>query len=154
MNKSGSLTDDPDFLLEAARILNAAGTDYQVAAIAIAESAWKVCEKAAPEVQDAIAGDAAALRLAGRLPGGYPSALEVLETRVGVPGTGFDQAASILKSTADVNASDAKLRLFLLRALALGQQYREMKRSGKPVKDVAQLREHIKADLQFVFKRR
>ncbi len=101
MNKSGSLTDDPDFLLEAARILNA-----------------------------------------------------VLETRVGVPGTGFDQAASILKSTADVNASDAKLRLFLLRALALGQQYREMKRSGKPVKDVAQLREHIKADLQFVFKRR
>jgi hypothetical protein len=158
MSNAGSLRDNPEFLLEAARVLNAAGTDYWGAAAAIAELAWKTCEKAPQEVQDAIAGDAAALRLAERLPGGYQGALEVLKTRIDDPGKGFDRAASIDKGATEDkkderSASDARLRLFGLRALALGQQYRDIRRkTGKPVKDMEQLREHIKADLQFVFK--
>jgi hypothetical protein len=83
MSNGGSRADDPAFLLEAARVLNETGTDYWGAAAAIAESAWQLREKAAQEVQDAIVGDAAALRLAERLSGGHERALELLKERIG-----------------------------------------------------------------------
>jgi hypothetical protein len=186
--------DSPAFLMEAARVLNAAGSDYSTAAAALADSAWQKSDKAldngeiSEATADAIAGDAAALRLAGRLPGGYRVALAILKTRIEDPGEvpdlkttkpGFapqapaakDAAASATAARAAAeNATatsedeaaknvaaeaDTRIRLYLLRALALGQKYKaQNKNPKKSESEMTKLRQDILTDVQFVFERR
>jgi hypothetical protein len=93
----------PDLLLETARVLNAAGPNFETAAAAMAAEALKVRDAAKPPIRDAITADGAALYLSGRLPGGYVEALKLLEP--------IDEPA------------DSDGRLHLLHALALGQKY-------------------------------
>jgi hypothetical protein len=118
-------------LLEAARVFNAAGADYKNIAEVVAESALQAREKADPTVRDAIIGDAVALRLSGRVPGGYRSALELL-SEIG---------------------QDADGRLHLLRALANGQKYKEARLAGKLKDDreLIDLRRQIREDLETAF---
>ena len=96
---------DPKLLLEAARVFNAAGRDYRGAAEVVAQLALESKDEAEPPVRQAIIGDAAALRLSGRVPGGYRAALALLEP------------------VGDAEADDPDGRLHLLRALANGQRY-------------------------------
>jgi hypothetical protein len=122
---------EPRLLLEAARVFNAAGTDYKTIAEVVAESALLARDKADPTVRDAIIGDTVALRLSGRVPGGYRAALELL----------------------DQMGPDADGRLHLLRALAEGQKYKEAQLGGKPKDDpeLAGLRRQIREDLEHAF---
>jgi hypothetical protein len=126
---------DPQLLLEAARVFNAAGRDYRGAAEVVAELALESKDKAEPPVRQAIIGDAAALRLSGRVLGGYRAALE------------------LLNGTADTKEADPEGRLHLLRALANGQKYKEARRSGKPSQDpeLEAIRGQIRKDLIFAF---
>jgi hypothetical protein len=179
--------DSPAFLMEAARVLNAAGSDYSTAAAALADSAWQKSSKALKDGEiseataDAVAGDAAALRLAGRLPGGYRVALAILKTRIEDPGEvpdlkttkpGFapqataangapaNDAADTAEDEAAKNVAaeaDTRIRLYLLRALALGQKYKAQKKNPKKSEsdpDMTKLRQDILTDVKFVFDRR
>jgi hypothetical protein len=126
---------EPDLLLEAARVLNAAGPAFEDAAAALAAEALKVRDRADPDVRDAITADAAALYLSGRLPGGYEEALKVLDP--------VDKAA------------DTDGRLHLLHALALGQKYNAVRKSSKERAAPApkRLRSQIRKDLSVAFAR-
>jgi hypothetical protein len=179
--------DSPAFLMEAARVLNAAGSDYSTAAAALADSAWQKSDKALKDGEiseataDAVAGDAAALRLAGRLPGGYRVALAILKTRIEDPGevpdlkttkAGFapqataangapaNDAADTAEDEAAKNVAaeaDTRIRLYLLRALALGQKYKAQEKNPKKSAsdpEMKKLRQDILTDVQFVFDRR
>ena len=98
---------DPGLLLEASRVMNAAGPDYANAAKMVSDWALKNRAKADPEIRSEIIGDAAALRL--RVPGKHDSALELL---------------------GDIDSPqypDPKGRLHVLRALANGQKYKSKK---------------------------
>lgn len=140
---------NPDFLLEAARVLNQAGPAYKTAAAALAAAALQVSHLAKPEVRDAIMGDVAALYLSERLPGGYEAVLKLLESLDG-----------------DKVDDDGKLenaRLHLLRALAWGQKYNELrnlkdkaqKQDDKEAlaKELAKLVPNIRNDLKTAFER-
>ena len=104
MSESRAEPADPKLLLEAARVFNAAGRDYKTIAEVVAELALEARDKAdEPEVRAAIIGDAVALRLSGRISGGYQSALELVK---------------------DIREDDDwDGRLHLLRAFANGQKY-------------------------------
>ena len=69
---------DPAMLIEVARVLNAAGE--LVGAVALVEAALQQVATAEAAVQAAIIGDAVALHLSGRVPGGYQAALGLLQT--------------------------------------------------------------------------
>jgi hypothetical protein len=122
-------TSDPRLLLEAARVFNAAGRDYRAAAEVVAELALQARGDAEPQVRQAIIGDAAALRLSGRVPGGYQAALEYL------------------KPIGDTETEDKEGRLHLLRALANGQKYKDTKEARD------KLRGEIIADLKIALSR-
>jgi hypothetical protein len=137
---------DPALLLEAARVLNQAGPHYQTAAAALIQAALKVLDKASPEIADPIIGDASALYLSGRLPGGYQKALD------------------LLRDIDDKNKHpDADGRLHLLRAFAMGQQYNDFSdRKSKTTdrqaqekleKELDELVKKINDDLNVAFKR-
>jgi hypothetical protein len=146
MNGNAATANDPDLLLETARVLNAAGPSYDKAAVVIAESALQVRATAKPEVRDAIIGDAAALYLSGRLPGGYSAALKLLDPI-------SDEASQ----------ADSDGRLHLLRALAVGQKYNALRKSkeslppGADVRELTaqleQLRAKARNDLKIAFER-
>jgi hypothetical protein len=143
MSDSGRTVSDPALLLESARVLNAAGPAYRKAAEVVAEQAWTALEaadrqdrnKTKPEVRQAILGDAAALRLSGRLPGGHEDVL------------------NRLKDIPDTKEADLDGRLHLLRALAQGQEYNNKKGKNTELDDpgLVQLREKIRQDLAFSF---
>jgi hypothetical protein len=118
-------------LLEAARVFNATGADYKTIAEVVAESALQARDKADPTLRDQIIGDAVALRLSGRVPGGYRAALGLLNEM----------------------GPDADGRLHLLRALAEGQKYKEARLAGKPKDDpeLVELRRQIREDLEYAF---
>jgi hypothetical protein len=126
---------DPRLLLEAARVFNAAGTDYRTIAEVVAELALQAKDKADPNVRRQIVGDAVALRLSGRVPGGYQHALE------------------LLRDVHDVKEDDPDGRLHLLRAFARGQMCRDERQAGKPADDrvLTDLRAEIRKDLKFTF---
>ena|SRR5271166_410458 len=130
MSDTRSATTDPRLLLEAARVFNAAGRDYRTAAEVVAELALQARDAAEPQVRQAIIGDAAALRLAGRVPGGYQAALELLEP------------------IGDAEEDDEEGRLHLLRALANGQRYKDATEEAR-----GQLRDKIIADLKIALSR-
>lgn len=131
MSETRARSADPRLLLEAARVFNAAGTDYKTIAEVVAESALQARDKADPTVRDAIIGDTVALRLSGRVAGGYRAALELLNEM----------------------GPDADGRLHLLRALANGQKYKQARRLGKPKDDreLIELRRQIREDLDYAF---
>jgi hypothetical protein len=129
MSDTRSATTDPRLLLEAARVFNAAGRDYRTAAEVVAELALQARDNAEPQVRQAIIGDAAALRLSRRVPGGYQAALELLEP------------------IGDAEEEDHEGRLHLLRALANGQKYKD----ATEARD--QLRDKIIADLRIALSR-
>jgi hypothetical protein len=125
---------DPSLLLEASRVMNAAGPDYANAAKLVSGWALKNVSKADPETRAAIVGDAAALRL--RVPGSYEKALELL--------TDIDGK----------ECPDDDGRLHVLRALANGQKYKALKRAGKAGRDeLDNLKKQIREDLAVAFKR-
>ena len=126
MSDIRSAMADPKLLLEAARVFNAAGRDYRGAAEVVAELALQAKGTAEARVQQAIIGDAAALRLSRRVPGGYRGALE------------------LLKSIDD----DQDGRLHLLRALAHGQKYKQTPQEAR-----GQLCAEILADLKIAVDR-
>jgi len=132
---SGIRSTDPKLLLEAARVFNAAGRDYRAAAEVVSDLALHSAEPVEPPVRQAIVGDAAALRLSGRVPGGYRATLDLLE------------------GVADTKEADMEGRLHLLRALANGQKYKEARLSGKPSQDpeLVKIRDQIRQDLKFAF---
>jgi hypothetical protein len=144
---------NPRLLLEAARVFNAPGSGHRDAAASVAEqalAALKVQRKTAPgdiepEVEQAIIGDCAALRLAGRVDGGYSEALALLDEQIGKKRP--DGLADELRN--DVNG-----RLHLLRAFARGQQYNDLRdKQGKPPDDpeCVNLRQAIRDDLKTAF---
>jgi hypothetical protein len=125
---------DPSLLLEASRVMNAAGPDYANAARQVSDWALKNISKADPETRAAIIGDAAALRL--RVPGHYAEALDLL--------TNIDSQ----------QCPDPKGRLLMLRALANGQKYKALKSSGKASPDERSgLQKQIRDDLTIAFSR-
>jgi hypothetical protein len=151
MSDGGIALTNPRLLLEAARVFNAPGSGYRDAAASVAEqalAALKVQHKTAPdeiepEVEQAIIGDCAALRLAGRVDGGYREVLALLDEQIGRkrPDGSVDEMRN------DING-----RLHLLRAFARGQQYNDLrdkegKRPGDP--DCIKLRQAIRDDLKF-----
>src|ERR1700744_2661024 len=99
---------NPDLLLEASRVMNAAGAEYANAARLVSGWAVQSLAKAAPLTRAAILGDAAALCL--RTPGHYDEALEKLQ-QIDTP-----------------DCPDPDGRLHMLRALANGQKYTALKR--------------------------
>lgn len=130
--------DDPRLLLEAARVFNAAGSGYRTITEVVAELALKEKAKADPDVRRQIIGDAAALRLSGRIPGGY------------------QQALTLLQDVRNLKEDDPDGRLHLLRALARGQKYRDERGAGKPQADpdLTALRNDIRTDTAFAFAQR
>jgi hypothetical protein len=134
VNNTAPNATAPGLLLEAARVSNAAGPDYRTVAEVLAEQAPQAAAKAEPAVRQAIIGDAVALRLSCRVPGGYQASLE------------------LLKDIREVKEDDPGGRLHLLRALAHGQEYRQAK-AGKLLDDAAivALRRQIRQDLTFAF---
>jgi hypothetical protein len=122
---------DPALLIEAARVLNAA--EDWAGAQALAELALQRVARAVPEVQEAIIGDSVALRLAGRVPGGFQAALDLLNT----------PPATVLI------ALSARLRL--LRALANGQRYEATAAAMATDQERLTLRTAVLDDLRFAF---
>jgi hypothetical protein len=122
---------DPGLLIEAARVLYAAGRTTE--AIAFAELALQRVDTAEPQVQEIIIGDCAALRLARRVPGGYRAALDLLNRYLERP------------QPVDKDSSG---RLHLLRALAKGQQWHALP-ADNPARQT--LRQEILDDLRFAF---
>jgi hypothetical protein len=104
-------TVTPSLLLEASRVLYAAGADYRKAALYTASLALEGRAKAGTDVRAAILGDAAALRLSGQVDGGYQAAIE------------------LLKDVGTAHDDDPDGRLHLLRALAYGQKYKASKQA-------------------------
>jgi hypothetical protein len=129
MSYMRSITTDPRLLLEPAWVFNAAGRDYRAAAEVVAELALHAEDDAEPRVRQAIVGDAAALRLSGRVSGGYQAALDLLEP------------------IRDAETDDPDGRLHLLRALANGQKYASETKENRD-----QLRAKIAADLKIAAK--
>lgn len=132
MNNAAPSAADPRLLLEAARVFNAAGPDYRTVAEVVAEQALKAVAKAGPAERQAILGDAVALRLSGRVPGGYQASLE------------------LLKDIREVKGDDPRGRLHLLRALARGQKYQQ-DRNAVDYAALDALRRQIRQDLTFAF---
>jgi hypothetical protein len=135
---------DPHLLVEAARVFNAAGADYRSAAELVAELALKAVQnftsedkkdRSKLEIRRAAYGDAAALRLSGRIPGGYREALKLLD--------------EIMGSTDPDPDPDG--RLHLLRALARGQGYKELKSQNRGEAELQPLRDPIAEDLEIAF---
>jgi hypothetical protein len=154
MSDSSLALTDPRLLLQAARVFNVADANFRKAAATVAEqalSALKMQRKEAPasvepEVEQAIVGDCAALRLAGRVDGGYKAAEELLTEQIDKrPPAG----------RVDGRRNDINGRLHLLRALAKGQAYKEYKNdhpSEQPSDaNMINLREAIAKDLEFAF---
>lgn len=103
----GTVATGPDLLIEAARVMNAAG-DRPTEAASVAELARSKLATAAnvdTDVKEAIIGDAAALRLSRRAPGGFESAIALLTEALKPAG------------------ADKSGRLHLLCALANGQKW-------------------------------
>lgn len=136
---------DPDLLLEASRVMNAAGTKcttatstkYTTATRAVSDWAVRNVDNAGRETRAAILGDGAALSLRQ---GKYDEALARLQK------IGFMDYPDPLDPA----------RLYILRALANGQKYKDLKRKNnaqpKPEKitseaDFTQLRQSIRDDL-------
>jgi hypothetical protein len=133
---------DPSLLLEASRVMNAAGPQYANATRLVSDWAVQNLAKADPPTRAAILGDAAALRL--RTPGHYDDALEKLQ-EIDSP-----------------NCPDLDGRLHMLRALANGQKYTALKKKNEtaqkpedrtPETALIQLRQKIREDLAVAFKR-
>jgi hypothetical protein len=142
MNGEPAKPLDPDFLLEASRVMNAAGPEYSHATRLVSDWALQNLAKADPPARAAILGDAAALRL--RTPGHYDDALEKLQ-EIDSP-----------------NCPDPDGRLHMLRALANGQKYTSLKRKNAkaqkaedetPETALIQLRQKIREDLAVAFQR-
>jgi hypothetical protein len=151
MSDSGLALTDPRLLLQAARVFNVADANFRNAAATVAEqalSALKMQRKEAParveaEVEQAIVGDCAALRLAGRVDGGYKEAEALLTEQISKP-----QA----NGRVDDRRNDINGRLHLLRALARGQEYKDRHRTEQPSdQGMIDLREAIAKDLEFAF---
>jgi hypothetical protein len=133
---------DPDLLLEASRVMNAAGEEYANATRLVSDWALKSLPKAGPATRAAILGDAAALRL--RTPGHYDEALEKLQ------------------EIDNPQCPDPDGRLHMLRALANGQKYTALKEKNKTAQKpedktsesiLSQLRQQIREDLATAFQR-
>ena len=125
---------DPDLLLEASRVMNAAGAEYAHATRLVSDWALQNLAKAAPSARAAILGDAAALRL--RTSGQYDDALKYLQE--------IDTS----------QCPDPDGRLHVLRALANGQKYTDLKRKGgASADDLETLRRQIREDLAVAFQR-
>jgi hypothetical protein len=133
MPEDSTVPSGPDLLIEAARIMNATG-DRANEAAAVAElalSELKTTPSLPPKVQEAIIGDAAALRLSRRVAGGYEAALKLLND--------YLQGSNALP--------DATGRLHLLRALANGQKWHTLPAADQASRD--KLKDAIKVDLSF-----
>jgi hypothetical protein len=133
---------DPNLLLEASRVMNAAGAEYANATRLTSDWALQNLAKADPPTRAAILGDAAALRL--RTPNHYDDALEKLQ-QIDTP-----------------DCPDPNGRLHMLRALANGQKYTALKRKNgtaqktedkTPQTTLDQLVQKIRDDLAVVFRR-
>lgn len=144
MSDAAPAGSDPQLLVEAARVFNAAGNDYETAARLVAELALEAVKKFSAaerkdetraQVRRAAYGDAAALRLSGRVSGGYEAALGLLSEIIGPTDPDPDPDG----------------RLHLLRALANGQKYNEARARGTAAADQAlvDLRAAIRRDLGF-----
>jgi hypothetical protein len=145
MSDAGLVAKDPELLVEAARVFNAAGREYRTAAELVAEMALKAVQnlssddKKDPKKQKArraAYGDAAALRLSGRVPGGYQAALGLLN--------------AIIDTEKD---PDPDGRLHLLRALAKGQSYKDLRSKDPHDPQLKDLRDQIHDDLAAAFQR-
>ena len=102
---------DTGLLLEASRVFNAAGPKYRKIAEVVSDLAVAAKNSADDTTRAAILCDGAALRLSGRVPGGFEAALKLL---------------------ADANpdkSEDSGARVFLLRAFAYGQKYKALART-------------------------
>ncbi len=137
MSDDGSVTDGPDLLIEAARVMNAAG-DRPSEAAALAELALSELNTApslSAEAKEAVVGDCAALRLSRRVGGGYEAALKLLNDWL--------EGSKALP--------DASGRLHLLRALAKGQKW-HAPAATQAEKDT--LKTEIENDLRVAFNRK
>jgi hypothetical protein len=96
---------DPGILMEASRVMNAAGTEFAAQAKFFSDLALQQKDATGidPATRAGIIGDAAALLL--RTPGNYNQALELLQ------------------ETGTKTCPDPKGRLYILRALAGGQKF-------------------------------
>jgi len=144
---------DPRLLMEAARVFNVRRSGYRNAAASVAEqalAALKVARKTTPEaveseVEQAIIGDCAALRLADRVDGGYREALVLLDQQI-------DKRQR--NGVVDERRNDINGRLHLLRAFARGQRYKDLRNNEKKPVDgdeAKNLRQQIHNDLNFAF---
>ena len=134
MPDDGTVVDGPDLLIEAARVMNASG-DRPEEAVAVAELALSTLDTApspSAAVKEAIVGDAVALRLSRRVPGGCEAALKLLEDHL--------EGANALP--------DSSGRLHLLRALAKGQKWHAPATSQA---ERVTLKAEITKDLRFAF---
>jgi hypothetical protein len=126
---------DPGLLLEASRVMNAAGPQYFKARDLVSDWALKNLPAASADVRAGVLGDAAALRLSGRVAGSYDAVLTLL---------------------ADIDPAETKDRdgrLHLLRALANGQKYKAVKLTGKLSQlDRDTLLKQVRDDLAAAFK--
>jgi hypothetical protein len=118
-------TQDPALLLEASRVFNAAGPSGRAIAEVVSDLAVKAIDKSDPKTAAAILCDAAALRLSGRVRGG------------------FDEALKLLDQVDPASSEDGGGRVDMLRALALGQKYRAMK-EGKSDAEILALAPDLK----------
>lgn len=123
---------DPALLLEASRVLNAAGEPYRNIAVVVSELAKdsvKAPGKADAKIRAAILCDAVALRLSGRAPGGYEAALKLLDE--------VDPSQS----------EDNGARALILRALANGQKYKSLSAGAAAARDLQTIAARIAEDL-------
>jgi hypothetical protein len=103
--------NDAGLLLEASRVFNAAGSKYRKIAEVVSDLAVAAKDPADDNTRTAILCDAAALRLSGRVPGGYEAALK------------------LLADAKPDKSEDDGARVFLLRAFAYGQKYKALART-------------------------
>jgi hypothetical protein len=105
--------NDAGLLLEASRVFNAAGSKYRKIAEVVSDLAVAAKDPADDNTRTAILCDAAALRLSGRVPGGYEAALK------------------LLADAKPDKSEDNGARVFLLRAFAYGQKYKALARTPR-----------------------